>query len=148
MGWVPFYRWWLTKSRANAWKRFAAVTMLLLVVACASPREKAFKATLKDYQRANRAAVEFARVQVQQLVAATEAFHSAVDRWPQSFDELVQFTFANKLTLDPLAFNDVTFAVFLDGSAQIHYDVNCARFDTPQYKFTQSGSVNVKARNR
>ncbi len=133
-------------SPANACGRLVAIVTLLFVAACASPREKVFKAALNDYKRANQATVEFTRAQVKQLVAATQAFHSARDRGPQSFDELVQFALPNKLALDPFAFNDVTFAALPDGSVQMHYDVNCARFDTPQYKFTQSGSVNVKVK--
>ena len=126
--------------------RFVAIAILLLIAGCASPREKAFKAALNDYKRANQTTVEFARAQVKQLVTATQAFHSAVGRWPQTFDELVPFAAQNKLALDLFAFNDVTFAALSDDSLQIHYDVNCARFNTPQYKFTQSGSVNVKAK--
>jgi hypothetical protein len=120
--------------------------MLVLVAGCASPREKAFKAALKDYKRANQATVEFARAQIKQLIATMQAFRSAFDRWPQTFNELVGFALQNKLALDVFAFNDATFAALPDGSVQVHYDVNCARFDTPQYKFTQTGSVNVKAR--
>lgn len=123
---------------------FVAIMLLVLAAGCASPREKAFKTALKDYKRANQATVEFARAQVKQLVAVTRAFRSAIDRWPQMFDELISFASSNKLPLDPFAFNDVTFAVLADGTVQIHYDVDCARFNTPQYKFTQTGSVNVK----
>ena len=126
--------------------RSAWFATLLFVAACASPRERAFKAALKDYNRINRAAVEFARAQAKQLVAATQTFQAARERWPQTFEDLVQFAFSNRLTLDPSAFNDVTFAALPDNSVQVYYDINCARFDTPPYKFTQSGSVNVKAR--
>jgi len=119
---------------------------LLFVAACASPREKAFKAALKDYNRINRDAAEFARAQENKLVAATQTFQATHERWPQTFEELAQFAFSKELPLDPLAFNDVTFAALPDNSVQVHYDVNCARFDTPQYKFTQSGSVNVKVK--
>ena len=121
---------------------------LLFAAACASPREKALKTTLKDYQRANQATVEFARAQVKQLVAVTQTFQAAFERWPQTFEELVQFAWQDKLAFDPFAFNDAMFAALPDGSVQIHYDVNCARFDTPQYKFTQSGSVNAKVKSR
>ncbi|HUI05843.1 MAG TPA: hypothetical protein VL486_02435 [Verrucomicrobiae bacterium] len=94
----------------------------------------------------NRAAVEFARDEVKQLVAATQAFQATDERWPQTFEELAQFAFSNKLALDPAAFNDVAFAALPNNTVQVHYDVNCARFNTPQCKFTQSGSVNVKAK--
>ena len=114
------------------------------MTACASPRERELKAALQDYQRANQATVVFARTQVKQLVAATQAFRAAVARWPRSFEELAQFAQGTNRALDPLAFNDAVFATLPDGSVQVHYDVNCARFDTPQYKFTQTGSVNVK----
>jgi hypothetical protein len=126
--------------------RFVAMTMLLLAIGCASPREKAYKRALKDYQLRNRATVEFAHTQAKQLVAAAQAFHSAVSRWPQTFDELASFAVQSRLAFDPLSFNDITFAELPDGSLQIHYDVNCSRFDTPEYKFSQSGSVNVKAK--
>jgi hypothetical protein len=119
---------------------------LMLFAGCASPREKAYKRALNDHQRINQATVEFARAQAKQLVAAAQSFHSAINRWPQTFNELVSFAVQNRLTFDPFAFNDVTFADLPDGSLQIHYDVNCARFDTPQYKFSQSGSVNVKVK--
>jgi hypothetical protein len=124
----------------------AVALILLLVASCASPREKALRSALKDYNRANRAAVEFARVQVNQLVAVTHSFQAAAGRWPQTYAELAQFALQNTPDFDPLVFSDVTFADLPDGSLQIHYDVNCSRFDTDQYKFTQSGSVNVRGR--
>lgn len=120
---------------------------LMLFAGCASPREKAYKHALNDYQRTNQATVEFARAQAKQLVAAARSFHSTVNRWPQTFNELVSFAVQSRLALDPFAFKNVTFAELPDGSLQIHYDVNCARFDTPQYKFSQSGSVNVKVKS-
>jgi hypothetical protein len=127
--------------------RLVALGILLLAVGCASPREKAYKRALKDYQHRDQATVEFARVQAKQLVAAARSFRAAVNRWPQTFNELASFAVQNRLALDPLAFNDVTFAELSDGNLQIHYDVNCARFDTPEYKFSQSGSVNVKVKS-
>jgi len=126
--------------------RVLVIAALVFAGACASPREKVLKAALNDYQRTNHAAVAFARAQVKQLVAATLSFRSSLGRWPQTFNELVEFAMPNRLALDPLAFNDVTFAALPDGTVQLHYDVSCARFDTPQYKFTQSGSVNVKTK--
>ncbi len=127
--------------------RFVAAATLLLVLGCASPREKAYKTALKDYQRANQATVEYARAQAKQLAAAVRTFHASLNRWPKTFDELALFAVQNRLAFDPYAFNDVTFAKLADGSLQIHYYVNCARFDTPQYKFSQSGSINVKAKS-
>jgi hypothetical protein len=124
---------------------FAAAT-LLLVLGCASPREKAYKNALKDYQRANKATIEYARAQAKQLASAARTFYTSLNRWPKTFNELASFAIQNRLAFDPYAFNDVTFAELSDGSVQIHYDVNCARFDTPQYKFSQSGSINVKAK--
>ena len=126
--------------------RFVALVILLFVASCASPREKAYRRALKDYQHRNQATVEFAHAQAKQLVATAQAFHSAVNRWPQTFDELALFAVQNRLAFDPYAFNDVTLAELSDGTLQIHYDVNCARFDTPEYKFSQSGAVNVKAK--
>ena len=120
--------------------------ILLLVASCASPRERALKAALNDYKRANQASVQFARTHVKQLVAATQMFHAARERWPQTFEELVQFALQSQLSFDPLAFDDVTFAALPDGSVQVRYDVNCSRFDRPPYKVTQSGSVNVKGK--
>ena len=126
--------------------RLVALVILLFTVGCASPREKAYKHALKDYQNRNQATVEFAHAQAKQLVAAARSFHSAVNRWPQTLSELASFAVQSRLAFDPLAFNDVTFAELPDGSLQIHYDVNCSSFDTPQYKFSQSGSINVKER--
>ena len=125
--------------------RFVAVTTLLLV-SCASPQQRAYKTALKDYQRANQATIEFAKAQAKQLVAATRSFHDTLNRWPKTFDDLASFAVANRLSFDPYAFNDITFAELADGSLQIHYDVNCVRFDTPKYKFSQSGTANVKAK--
>jgi|SRR5579859_1669358 len=119
---------------------------LLIVTACASPRERAYNAALDDYKRANAEVADFARANVKQLVAATKAFHSSTGRWPQAFAELIDFGLSNKLPLDALAFNDATFAALGDGTVQVHYDVNCVRFNNAQYQFTQTGSVNVKAK--
>ena len=124
--------------------RCIAVIALALIVGCASPRERAYKLALQDYQRGNQATVEFARAQARQLVAAAKSFRSTMNRWPQTFNELASFAIQNRLSFDPYSFNDTMFAELPDGSLQIHYTVNCSRFDTPQYKFSQSGSVNVK----
>jgi hypothetical protein len=126
--------------------RLVATATFLLVLGCASPREKAYKTALRDYQRANQGTIEYARAQAKQLVAAVRTFHTSVNRWPKTYNELASFAIENRLAFDPYAFNDVTFAELPDGSLQIHYDVNCARFDTPEYKFSQSSSVNVKAK--
>lgn len=127
--------------------RLVALVILLFAAGCASPREKAYKRAMNDYQRTSQATVEFARAHAKQLVAAAQSFHSTANRWPETFNELALFAVQNRLAFDPLAFNDVTFAELADGSLQIHYDVNCARFDTPQCKFSQSGSVNVKVKS-
>jgi hypothetical protein len=113
------------------------------LVACASPREKAYQSAVNDYKRKSVIVVNFARIKVQQLVTATKTFQTSVGHWPQTFNELVGFVFANNIPLDPTDFNDVTFATLDDGSVQVHYDVNCSRFNTPQYTFTQDGTVNV-----
>ena len=126
--------------------RPVAAATLLLVLGCASPREKAYKAALKDYQRANQATIEYARAQAKQLATTARTFHASLNRWPKNFNEFVLFAVQNRLAFDPYAFNDVTFAELPDESVQIHYEVNCARFDTPQYKFSQSGSVNVRGK--
>ena len=117
----------------------------LCVFGCASPQEKAYRAELKDYQRNHQAAIEFARTQTKQLVAASRSFHDSFHRWPKTFDELASFAVQNRLAFDPYAFNDLTLAELTDGSLQIHYDVNCSRFAAPQEPLSQSGSVNVKA---
>lgn len=115
-------------------------------MACASPREKAYQSALNDYKRTNAVVVDFAHAKVKQLVAATMAFQRSVGHWPQTFTELAEFAFANNVPLDPIDFNDVTFAALENGSVQVRYEVNCSRFKTPQYSFTQTGTVNVKAR--
>ena len=119
---------------------------VLIVVACASPRERAYKAAVDDYRRRERVVVDFARVNVKQLVAATKAFHSSVGRWPRTFTEFGEFVLNNRAPLDLAAFNDATFASLSDGSVQVYYDLNCSRFDHAQYKFMRTGSVNVKPR--
>jgi hypothetical protein len=81
-----------------------------------------------------------------QLVAATKTFHSSVGRWPQTYQEFGSFVLSKNMPLDLAAFNDVTFAALEDGSVQIHYDVNCSRFSDKEYQFTQTGSVNAKAK--
>lgn len=116
----------------------------LMIVSCASPRERAYNAAMNDYRHTEAAVVDFARANVKQLVAATKAFHSSVGRWPQSFPELTSFALGPNAPLDPTAFNDVTFAVLADGTVQMHYDVNCVRFSNARYQFAQTGSVNVK----
>jgi hypothetical protein len=125
--------------------RLVLVSLLALnLVACASPREKAYQSAVNDYNRKNKVVVDFARGKVKQLVTATQAFHVSVGRWPQTLNELAGFVFANNVPLDPIDFNDVTFATIDDGSVQVRYDINCARFNTSQYSFTQTGTVNVK----
>ena len=119
---------------------------LVAVVACASPRERAYQAAAKDYQRANAVVVSFARANVKQLVAATKAFHGSAGRWPRTLIELSDFALDNHVPLDFPAFNEVTFAAMDNGSVQVHFDVNCDRFKNGQYQFSQTGSVNVKAR--
>ena len=127
--------------------RLVLVGLLALnLVACASPREKAYQSALNDYKRQNAVVVDFARAKVKQLVAATKAIQASVGHWPQTLKELAGFAFGNRVPFDPTDFNDVTFAGLEDRSVQIRYDVNCSRFNTPQYSFTQTGTVNVKAR--
>ena len=127
--------------------RLILVGLLALnLVACASPREKAYRSALNDYKQKKAVVADFARVKVKQLVAATKAFQSSAGHWPQTFKELTEFTFTNSVTLDPIDFNDIAFAALEDGSVQIRYDINCARFSNPQYSFTQTGTVNLKAK--
>jgi len=116
------------------------------LVACASPREKAYRSALNDYKHKNAVVAVFARAKVKQLVTATKSFQASVGHWPQTFKELAGFTFANNVPFDPIDFNDITFAALEDGSVQVHYDINCSRFNDPQYSFTQTGTVNVKAK--
>jgi hypothetical protein len=127
-------------------RRWLAVVTVLVASACASPRDKAYQEALKDYKRSETDVVAFTQANVKQLIAATKTFHSTVRRWPQTYQEFGNFVSANNVPLDLLAFNDVTFAVLEDGSVQIHYDVNCSRFSNEQYQFTQTGTVNVKAK--
>jgi hypothetical protein len=122
--------------------------LALNLIACASPRERAYRSALNDYQHKNAVVVDFARAKVKQLVAATKAFQTSVGHWPQTLTELAEFAFGNGLPLDSTDFNDVTFAALEGGSVQLRYDVNCSRFNTPQYTFTQAGTVNVKAEAR
>ena len=127
-------------------KHLLAGLPVLIVVACASPQERAYKAAVSDYRRREVVVVDFARVNVKQLVAATKAFRFSVGRWPQTFTEFGDFVLNNHTPLDLTAFNDATFASLSDGSVQVYYDLNCSRFDYAQYKFMRTGSVNVKSR--
>jgi len=127
-------------------KLLLAGLSLLVVVACASPRERAYKAAVNDYKRNQADVAEYTRAEVKQLVAATKAYRASVGHWPRTLIELSDFAFDNHVPLDFPAFNEVTFAVLDDGSVQVHYDVNCDRFKHGQYEFSQAGSVNVKAR--
>lgn len=127
--------------------RLVLVCLLALnLVACASPREKAYRSALNDYKRKNAVVADFARIKVKQLVTATKAFQKSAAHWPQTFKELADFTFNSGLPFDPIDFNDITFAALEDGSIQVHYDINCARFNDPQYSFAQTGTVNVKTK--
>ena len=127
--------------------RLVFVGLLALnLVACASPREKVYQSALNDYKHKNAVVVDFARVKVKQLVTATKAFQASAGHWPQTLTELAGFVFGANLPFDPTDFNDVTFASLEDGSVQVRYDINCSRFNTPQYSFTQTGTVNVKTR--
>jgi hypothetical protein len=118
----------------------------LNLVACALPREKAYRSDLNDYKQKNAVVVDYARFKVQQLITAAKAFQTSIGHWPQTLKELAGFVFANNMPLDPTDFNDVTFAVLDDGSVQVRYDVNCSRFNNSQYSFTQDGTVNVKVK--
>jgi hypothetical protein len=120
--------------------------LALNLIACASPREKAYQSAVNDYKLKNTVVVDFARLKVKQLVTATKAFQTAVGHWPRTLTELAEFTFGNRLPFDPTDFNDVAFAALEDGSVQVRYDINCARFNNPQYSFTQTGTVNVKTK--
>jgi len=127
--------------------RFVLVSLLAInLVACASPREQAYRSAVSDYKHKNAVVVDFARAKIKQLVTATKAFQTSAGHWPLTFQQLAEFAFANGLPLDPLDFNEVTFAALEDGSVQVRYDINCARFTTPQYSFSQAGTVNVKVK--
>jgi len=119
---------------------------LLLAIACASPREKAYQAAVRDYNRSQAEVVAFTQANVKQLILATKTFRSKVGRWPETYQELGDYTAANNLPLDLTAFSDVTFATLGDGSLQVYYDVNCSRFSTTQYQFVQTGTVTLKPR--
>jgi len=99
---------------------------------------------MRDYRRASAGCAARAREQGAHLAAAARAFRAANNRWPVLLTELSQFAYLNKLPLDELAFNDVTFASMSDGSLQIQYEVNCARFDPANQGLIQPGTLNVK----
>lgn len=127
-------------------RRWIGVVSLLIATACASPREKAYQQAVNDYKRKEADVAAFARANVKQLIAATRTYRISVGHWPQTFTEFGSFVLANNVSLDLTAFDDVTFAALEDGTVQIHYDVNCARFSNKQYQFTQTGTVNVKSK--
>jgi hypothetical protein len=122
------------------------ILVTLNLVSCASPREKTYQSALNDYNHKNAVVVDYARGKVKQLVTATKAYQASAGYWPQTFTELVGFVFANNVPLDPTDFNDVAFAMLNDGTVQVRYDINCSRFNTSQYSFTQTGAVNVKVK--
>ena len=117
-----------------------------MVVACATPQERAYETATNDYKRQQAYVTEYTRANVKQLVAATKTFHASAGRWPRTLIELSDFAIDNHVPLTYPAFNEVTFAVLDDGSVQVHYEVNCDRFKHGQYEFSQAGSVNVKAK--
>jgi hypothetical protein len=127
-------------------KRLLAGLSLLIIAACASPRERAYKTAVNHYKRNQADVTEFTRANAKQLVAATKAYRASVGRWPRTLIELSDFAFDKHMPLDFSAFNEVTFAVLDDGSVQVHYEVNCNRFKHGEYEFSQAGNVNVKAR--
>ena len=127
-------------------KLLLAGLSLLIVAACASPRERAYNAVVNDYKRKQADVTEYTRANVKELVAATKAYRAKVGRWPGTLAELSDFAFDNHMALDFPAFNEVTFAALDDGSVQVHYEVNCDRFKHGPYQFSQAGSANVKAK--
>lgn len=122
------------------------LALTLLTICCASPQQRAMKLALRDYRRAGAASAAYARQQLNRLAAAAKAFHATHNRWPATLMELGRFAALHGLDFDPFAFNAVTLAVLPDGSLQAHYDVNCSAYDTPQYKFAQTGSINIRLR--
>lgn len=68
---------------------------LLVVAACASPREKAYQQAVRDYKRKEADAAAYARASVKQLVTATRTFRSSIGRWPQTYVEFGRFVLAN-----------------------------------------------------
>ena len=127
-------------------KLLLAGLSVLMVVACATPQERAYETAVNDYKRQQAYVAEYTRANVKQLVGATKTFHVSVGRWPRTLIELSDFALDNHVPLTYPAFNEVTFAVLDDGSVQVHYEVNCDRFKHGQYEFSQTGSVNVKAK--
>jgi len=117
-----------------------------MVAACASPQERAYQSAVTDYKRQQASVIEYTRASVQQLVAATKTFHASAGRWPRTLIELSDFALDSHVPLSFPAFNEVTFAVLDNGSVQVHYEVNCDRFKHGQYEFSQTGSVNLKAK--
>jgi len=118
-----------------------------MLFGCASsPREKAYEAAEQDYKRNEQEVAAYARAKVNLLTAAVKMFRSSTGRWPQTYQEFGGYVLANNLPRDLLEFNDVGFATLKDGSLQLRYDVNCSGFNTKQYQFTETGTVNVNPR--
>ena len=124
-------------------RRFTLIA-LLVAIGCASPQEKATNRAMRDYRRASAGCAAHAREQVARLAAVARVFRAANNRWPVLLPELARFAYLNKLALDELAFNEITFASMSDGSLQIQYEVNCARFDPANQSLLQPGMLNVK----
>ena len=123
-----------------------AGVLVLIVGACATPRERAYQAAVNGYKLEQADVTEYTRAEVKQLVAATKAYRAKVGSWPRTLAEVNDFAVDNHGRLDFSAFNEATFAGLDDGSVQVHYEVNCDRFRHGEYQFSQAGSVNVKAR--
>jgi hypothetical protein len=125
-------------------KSFSLGLLLLALAACASPREKAYQQAVSDYKHNEAEVIAYAKAQEQQLISTTQYFHTVARRWPRTFQEFGRFVNDTRDPLDLTAFNDLTFATLRDRSVQIHYDINCSRFNSKEHQFTQSGTVNVK----
>jgi hypothetical protein len=117
-----------------------------MLAACASPRERAYRAAMADYKRSEVAVVQFTNAHVKQLVSAVQTFHSSTGHWPRTFHEFGSFAEEHTPTLDLSAFNDLSFAALADDTVQVHYDINCKQFNNGQYTFTRTGSVHVTAK--
>ncbi len=121
----------------------ATMMILTTMAGCASLRQKQFKRARRDYERASVPVRKYADEQAQRLTLTTRKFHEVNRRWPYSLNELAAFAAARELDFNPFAFTRMTIALMPDGAAQIQYEVDCARFNTMQYRFRMPGNLHL-----
>ncbi len=102
------------------------------------------KQLMREYRLASAECAKHEREKVAELSSAARAFRAANKRWPYMYPELAQFAALRKLTLDDLAFNQVTLLLMPADVLQIQYEFRCGRFDMANPRLVQHGTVSLK----